>query len=323
MALGVTNYPTALDDNTTLLAADNKVSTTLNGAIDAVVTSITLTDASRFPSTGGVAVIESELLSYTGKTGNTLNGVTRGLTPTSAATHSTLVTIKLVIGSQYHNSVKDAVVAIETELGTLPKGSFGSVKARLDSMESGNLFILKLPTTDAINTIQPSAATIRALTIKGFAAQSDSLLEFHDSAGVVLAKFDATGTLSIPGGAGSERFGSGSLAAGTNALALGNAASASGASAVAIGKSALASIVSGIAIGASAVASTGTGNIAIGTSASVTCSGGASVALGGGAVTDSIRNVIIGDSSSITGAVEAVSLEEATLRVEVLEDRIR
>lgn len=30
-----------------------------------------------------------------------------------------------------HDNINDAVLAIETELGTLPKGSFASVKARL------------------------------------------------------------------------------------------------------------------------------------------------------------------------------------------------
>lgn len=30
-----------------------------------------------------------------------------------------------------HDNINDAVLAIETELGTLPKGSFSSVKARL------------------------------------------------------------------------------------------------------------------------------------------------------------------------------------------------
>jgi hypothetical protein len=30
-----------------------------------------------------------------------------------------------------HDNINDAVTAIETELGTLPKGSFASVKARL------------------------------------------------------------------------------------------------------------------------------------------------------------------------------------------------
>jgi hypothetical protein len=32
-----------------------------------------------------------------------------------------------------HDNINDAVLAIETELGTLPKGSFASVKAGLDA----------------------------------------------------------------------------------------------------------------------------------------------------------------------------------------------
>lgn len=41
-------------------------------------TSLTLYDASRFPSTGGVVLLDSEYISYTGKSGNTLTGLTRG-----------------------------------------------------------------------------------------------------------------------------------------------------------------------------------------------------------------------------------------------------
>jgi hypothetical protein len=35
-----------------------------------------------------------------------------------------------------HDNINDAVLAIETELGTLPKGSFATVKARLDAQAS-------------------------------------------------------------------------------------------------------------------------------------------------------------------------------------------
>jgi hypothetical protein len=41
-------------------------------------TSIPLIDASRFPPTGGAILIENEVIPYTGKTGNTLTGATRG-----------------------------------------------------------------------------------------------------------------------------------------------------------------------------------------------------------------------------------------------------
>lgn len=62
------------------------VDTTLSSGIDAVVTTIPLTDASAFPASGDV-VINSEVISYTGKSGNNLTGATRGANSTTAASH--------------------------------------------------------------------------------------------------------------------------------------------------------------------------------------------------------------------------------------------
>ena len=50
----------------------------LNEDLDDSETSIDLLDASRFPSTGGTVLIENEVITYTGKTTNTLTGCTRG-----------------------------------------------------------------------------------------------------------------------------------------------------------------------------------------------------------------------------------------------------
>ncbi len=59
--------------------------TTLNGALNADTagtggsgTSVVLTDASSFPSSGSIVVNEIEVIAYTGKTSNTLTGITRG-----------------------------------------------------------------------------------------------------------------------------------------------------------------------------------------------------------------------------------------------------
>ena len=70
------------------------VTTTLNGAINASVTSITLTDASQFPSSGtNFVIIGSEEISYTGVSGNVLTGCTRGVAGTTAASHSDGATV--------------------------------------------------------------------------------------------------------------------------------------------------------------------------------------------------------------------------------------
>jgi len=70
------------------------VTTTLNGAIDASTTTIVLTNASQFPSTGtNFVLIGTEMIQYTGISSNTLTGVTRGTRGTTAASHSDGVTV--------------------------------------------------------------------------------------------------------------------------------------------------------------------------------------------------------------------------------------
>jgi hypothetical protein len=51
---------------------------TLTADVDATQTTIPVKDASRYPATGGVLNLEGELIPFTGKTGNTLTGCTRG-----------------------------------------------------------------------------------------------------------------------------------------------------------------------------------------------------------------------------------------------------
>jgi len=70
------------------------VTTTLDGAINDSVTSLTLADASQFPSSGtNFIIIGSEEISYTGVSGNTLTGLTRGVAGTTAASHSDGATV--------------------------------------------------------------------------------------------------------------------------------------------------------------------------------------------------------------------------------------
>jgi hypothetical protein len=72
----------------------NALTTTLNGAIDASTTTIVLTSVVNFPSTGTNYIqIGSEEISYTGISGSTLTGVTRGVRNTTAASHSDGATI--------------------------------------------------------------------------------------------------------------------------------------------------------------------------------------------------------------------------------------
>ena len=66
--------------------------TTLNGGIDNVVTTITVVSTSLFPTTGRID-IGTELITYTGKTGTTFTGCVRGANGSTAASHLTGVTV--------------------------------------------------------------------------------------------------------------------------------------------------------------------------------------------------------------------------------------
>jgi hypothetical protein len=66
---------------------DSAAATTVNEALDASETTITLTSAASFP-TAGTILVDSELITYTGKSTNDLTGCTRGALGTTAATHS-------------------------------------------------------------------------------------------------------------------------------------------------------------------------------------------------------------------------------------------
>ena len=70
------------------------VTTTLDGAINSAVTSITVADASQLPDSGtNFIIIDSEEISYTGISTNTLTGCTRGVAGTTAASHSDGATV--------------------------------------------------------------------------------------------------------------------------------------------------------------------------------------------------------------------------------------
>ena len=117
MAVGSSNYPTSLDTPVELVEAANNAADQLNGNIDASVTTIPVMDATEFAASGIVA-IDTELLSYTGKVGNSLTGAVRGIEGTTAASHTDMTAVRQVITAASHNVQSAAIIALETKLGT-------------------------------------------------------------------------------------------------------------------------------------------------------------------------------------------------------------
>jgi len=91
--------------------------TTLNENLsNSDTTAITLTDATEFPTSGTIK-IESEYITYTGKTGNDLDGtIVRGAFNTTAAAHSTSTqVVGVYIGTSDLNAQPDVMVSLKSD----------------------------------------------------------------------------------------------------------------------------------------------------------------------------------------------------------------
>jgi len=89
---GAVGYPTKLAEMDTASLVETATTTTLNGAVLAGAATITLTDASSFPTVGMAYITDAvngdEQISWTGKSSNDLTGCTRGIGGTSDVNHS-------------------------------------------------------------------------------------------------------------------------------------------------------------------------------------------------------------------------------------------
>ena len=100
-------------------------STTVNEALDNSETTITLTNGNIFPSAGTI-LIESELITYTGRSTHDLTGCTRGALGTTAVAHDNGTA---VVNATDYNAWGDAVKAgqVNLEPGLWSLDNFGEV----------------------------------------------------------------------------------------------------------------------------------------------------------------------------------------------------
>lgn len=89
--------------------------------------------------------------------------------------------------SLQHGNANDEIEAIATELGTLPKGSFTSVKARFENLDTITL------KNNASNIITAPSASAVPLISRGAASQTGDLQQWQNSAGTSLAKITSAG----------------------------------------------------------------------------------------------------------------------------------
>lgn len=139
MAVGTTAFPTALDTAVELVELTNNASSTLTNSITSGDTTITVDDPAEFPTSGFGTLVDDldapttiEIISWTGKSGSDLTGVTRGAQGTSAAAFSAGEFIEVRPTKGHHEALRGAIIAIETKLG------YGSSTSTANTVLLGN-----------------------------------------------------------------------------------------------------------------------------------------------------------------------------------------
>lgn len=154
------NYPSSISTNANLYIAVNGLQTTLALACTSGDTTLTLTSTTGFPTTGLVTIDNTEVVSYTGVSGATITGCTRGADGTTAASHPIGVTVGLTVVAAHHNLLKDEIIAIETALGI----SLANVFPATPTTGSGNVVLATSPTLVTPNLGTPSAVNLANAT---------------------------------------------------------------------------------------------------------------------------------------------------------------
>lgn len=142
-------YPGGIATDADLKVGINNVRTRLVGAINASVTTITLSPAS------GVLVntmisIGTEVMAVTAVLGGDQFTVVRGFDGTTAATHVNNAVVEGRVNAGYHNILKNEIIAIETALGTTP---LAFQKIRRNAGRCGTVVVLPPTVQDGVGIV--------------------------------------------------------------------------------------------------------------------------------------------------------------------------
>ena len=180
----------ATSNNVTIAGVSTGITTTLNGAITAAATSLTLTSGTNFDDTSGKYAntassewwikIDDEIMKYTAISTNAVSSVSRGQSSTTAATHADGATVELFMIHKIPlyeiNKTHTAIANIGTDSYTVAlssspvtDGSTGVAElggssctatenSIMDYMKS-IIGVMELPNTSISSNIRPTTAT--------------------------------------------------------------------------------------------------------------------------------------------------------------------
>lgn len=149
---------------------------TLSSGIDDEVTTIPLTSASGFPSSGTIQ-IGSEVISFALVSGNSLQGCLRGINGTSAASHNSSASVKsstLIVSDSGHGALENDFVTFSgsATLGGVIAAAVLNQEYQVVHVESGNSYLVEARV--AGTTISSITETTGLSPTLVFATTSDS-----------------------------------------------------------------------------------------------------------------------------------------------------
>jgi len=176
------------------------VTTTLNGNISNSATTITLTDASAFPSSGQVK-IGSEIITYSGKSSNDLTGCTRGVSGAAAAHSSGATVTQAAISLSGLDHLEGETVAILGDGSVHPDKTVSSgavtleryvTKAHAGLSYNSTLRTLRVDAGSAMGSSQGKIKRINELTVRLY--RSVGLKVGRDASNLDIVPFRSSAT---------------------------------------------------------------------------------------------------------------------------------
>lgn len=129
-------FPSEIESVQFFGALANNFSTNLAVGINATQNNIELVSTAGLPLGGFFLSIESEIIFCQGYTGNQLTVTQRGALGTVSAAHSSGVQVDQFIVSENVNQFIQRIIDLQTEIGKSLNPANGSIKQRLNSLES-------------------------------------------------------------------------------------------------------------------------------------------------------------------------------------------
>lgn len=160
------NYPGALDTTATLFNHYNQIALTLNGAIDSTQTTITVNeDLTGLSPYFFLAFATGEMVYVTAvNVGSYQLTVDRGVLGNNQS-HNDDEEMRLTVAAQLFTQIRNAIIAVQTELGTDPAGAAVDVDTRIGDVET----LISTHDHDGVESV-----TINAETVDNFHAYASA-----------------------------------------------------------------------------------------------------------------------------------------------------